>query len=221
MIHGVVSGDTNAYTGWNCAVRCDACDPEHGTCNYDGTCECAPGWYGARCDRRCDCFRHVAVKNALELRLESDDVELETVMSHSGYAIRPHGTCRRDGTCACYEDEDGTKWTGPDCFTKCAPCANGACREDWRCVCREGWTGETCDTPTFTECLPCDDTHGVCLSDGTCKCDKGWTGLDCSIECSPCLHGDCRLDGSCHCRQGWTLLDCSKFIDLEKGVVVR
>ena len=69
--------------------------------------------------------------------------------------------------------------------------------------------------------MPCDDTHGVCLSDGTCKCDKGWTGLDCSIECSPCLHGDCRLDGSCHCRPGWTLLDCSKFIDLEKGVVVR
>lgn len=221
LIHGVVSGDTNAYTGWNCAVRCDACDPEHGTCNYDGTCECAPGWYGARCDRRCDCFRHVAVKNALELKNLADDVELETVMSHSGYAIRPHGTCRRDGTCACYEDEDGTKWTGPDCFTKCAPCNNGACGEDGRCVCREGWTGETCDTPTFTECLPCDDTHGVCLSDGTCKCDKGWTGLDCSIECSPCLHGDCRLDGSCHCRPGWTLLDCSKFIDLEKGVVVR
>ena len=106
-------------------------------------------------------------------------------------------------------------------FRKCAPCNNGECGEDGRCLCREGWTGETCDTPTFTECLPCDDAHGTCLSDGTCKCDKGWTGLDCSIECSPCLHGDCRLDGSCHCRPGWTLLDCSKFVDLEKGVVTR
>ena len=66
----------------------------------------------ARCDRRCDCYRHVAVKNALELRDEAEDVELETVVSQSGYAIRPHGTRRRDGTCACYEDEDGTKWTG-------------------------------------------------------------------------------------------------------------
>ena len=222
LIHGVVSGDTGAYTGWNCAVPCDACDPDHGTCNYDGSCECAPGWYGARCDRRCDCYRHVAVKNALELRDEAEDVELETVVSQSGYAIRPHGTCRRDGTCACYEDEDGTKWTGPRCFTKCAPCANGDCAEDdGRCVCRDGWIGETCDTPTFTECLPCDDSHGACLSDGTCKCDKGWTGLDCSIECSPCDHGDCRLDGSCHCRPGWTLLDCSKFVDLERGVVTR
>ena len=222
LIHGVVSGDDGAYTGWNCAVKCDACDPDHGTCNYDGSCECAPGWYGARCDRRCDCFRHVAVKNALELRDEAEDVELETVVSHSGYAIRPHGTCRRDGTCACYEDEDGEKWTGPRCFTKCAPCNNGDCAEDdGRCVCRDGWTGETCDTATFTECLPCDGKHGTCLSDGTCKCDKGWTGLDCSVECSPCAHGDCRLDGSCHCRPGWTLLDCSVFIDLEKGVVTR
>ena len=47
LIHGVVSGDTGAYTGWNCAVPCDACDPDHGTCNYDGSCECAPYHPGA------------------------------------------------------------------------------------------------------------------------------------------------------------------------------
>ena len=223
LIHGVVSGDVEAaYTGWQCDVPCASCDLNHGTCNYDGSCECSDGWYGDRCDRRCDCYRHVAVKNALELRDLLDDIELETVTSFSGYSIRPHGTCRRDGTCACYMDEDGTQWTGADCFTKCLPCNNGECSTtDGSCLCFDGWIGETCATPTFTECLPCNDDHGTCLGDGTCKCDKEYTGLDCSIECSPCVHGDCRLDGSCHCRPGWTLLDCSKFIDVEKGIVTR
>ena len=107
-------------------------------------------------------------------------------------------------------------------FHEGARVRNGDCAEDdGRCVCRDGWIGETCDTPTFTECLPCDDSHGACLSDGTCKCDKGWTGLDCSIECSPCDRGDCRWTARAHCRPGWTLLDCSKFVDLERGVVTR
>ena len=128
LIHGVVSGDDDAYTGWRCDVPCDSCSRDHGTCQYDGSCECADGWYGDRCDRRCDCYRHVTVKNALELRDAAADVTLETVLSFSGYAIRPHGTCKRDGTCACYGDEDGTQWIGVDCFTKCAPCNNGDCR---------------------------------------------------------------------------------------------
>jgi len=75
------------------------------------------GWYGAACDRPCDCFRHVALKNALEISLESadaQDVLLETVPSQSGYAIQPHGTCQRDGTCKCYDDPDGSSWTGKD-----------------------------------------------------------------------------------------------------------
>ena len=210
LIHGVTSGD--GYTGWNCAVKCDACDPDHGTCQFDGTCECVDGWYGPSCDRKCDCFRHVAVKNALELSNLAEDVLLESIDSHSGFPIQPHGTCQRDGTCECYADPDGTRWTGVDCFTKCKPCSNGECAPDGSCACRDGWTGDDCSTPTFVECLPCDDAHGACLSDGTCKCDRGWTGLDCSIECSPCAHGDCAMDGSCHCRPGWTLPDCSKKI---------
>ena len=87
LIHGVASGD--AYTGWKCDVKCQECDQDHGTCQYDGTCECAEGWYGPACDRRCDCYRHVAVKNALELRDQTEDVMLESVESHSGFPIQP------------------------------------------------------------------------------------------------------------------------------------
>ena len=115
LIHGVTSGD--GYTGWNCAVKCDACDPDHGTCQFDGTCECVDGWYGPSCDRKRDCFRRAAVKNALELSNLAEDVLLESIDSHSGFPIQPHGTCQRDGTCECYADPDGTRWTGVDCFT--------------------------------------------------------------------------------------------------------
>ena len=87
LIHGVASGD--AYTGWQCDVKCQECDEDHGTCQYDGSCECAEGWYGPACDRRCDCYRHVAVKNALELRDQTEDVMLESVESHSGFPIQP------------------------------------------------------------------------------------------------------------------------------------
>ena len=217
LINGIPSGD--GYTGWNCGVKCDACHPEHGTCQYDGTCECVTGWYGAACDKKCDCFRHVAVKNALELQNLADDVFLESIDSHSGYAIQPHGTCQRDGSCKCYADPDGLMWTGKDCFTKCKPCHHGDCAEDGSCTCHPGWTGETCSVPRFVECMPCDYAHGTCLSDGQCKCDKGYTGLDCSIACSPCVHGDCRMDGSCHCRPGWTLLDCSKKVRVTTAAV--
>ena len=82
-------------------------------------------------------------------------------------------------------------------------CANGRCAyEDGSCACDEGWSGRTCSTPAFVECLPCDRDHGACVSDGSCKCDRFWTGLDCSVKCSPCKHGDCQMDGSCHCRPG-------------------
>ena len=210
LIHGVTSGD--GYTGWQCSVKCEECNPDHGTCQYDGTCECAEGWYGPSCNRRCDCYRHVAVKNALELRDQTEDVMLEAVESHSGFPIQPHGTCQRDGSCRCYADPDGTQWTGRDCFTRCKPCSHGHCRSDGECECELGWTGESCDTPRFVLCFPCDFEHGMCLSDGTCKCLRGYTGYDCSLKCSPCVHGDCQMDGQCYCRPGWTLPDCSKKI---------
>ena len=57
LMYGVSSG-ADAYTGWNCSVPCDRCDSEHGTCQYDGSCECELGWYGEDCSNKCDCFRH-------------------------------------------------------------------------------------------------------------------------------------------------------------------
>ena len=212
LLYGVVQ--KNGYSGWDCSIPCNACDPDHGTCQFDGTCECEQGWYGDACDRRCDCFTYSCGTSEevcdFSDALTSTEQGGHSLVTDGGFLLKARGRCRRDGSCACETDEFGVQWTGRDCFTRCAPCSHGVCQMDGSCQCEEGWSGADCAVRTFTECLPCDFEHGVCLTDGTCKCDRGWTGLDCSLQCSQCDHGDCQMDGTCRCRPGWTLPDCSK-----------
>ena len=212
LVYGVVQ--ENGYTGWDCSIACDKCDREHGTCQYDGSCECESGWYGDACDRKCDCYTY-SCGDSEEVCDFSDALSStvqggSSLVSAGGFVLKAHGKCLRDGTCACETDEFGVQWTGRDCFTRCVSCSHGTCQMDGSCLCEEGWDGADCSVRNYTECLPCDYDHGVCLTDGTCKCDKGWTGVDCSLQCSQCIYGDCQIDGTCRCRPGWTLPDCSK-----------
>ena len=203
LIHGVNSGLTGAYTGTTCSIACDACDPDHGTCQLNGKCECETGWYGEKCDKPCNCFKEYAT---------NDDGSVSEVIKTTahGVQIRSWGFCKRDGTCVCGTDDGGVQYSGEDCFVPCAPCHNGACQADSTCLCNKGWLGTTCDIRNFTECLPCNYDHGACLTDGTCKCDVGWTGLSCDIKCNPCVNGYCQIDGSCACQDGWSFVDCSR-----------
>jgi len=180
------------YSGWNCSVPCAPCNSTGGSCQYDGSCECIPGRYGADCSLTCAC---------------------STVALSTGA-----GTCDRDGSCVCHIDGDGINWAGADCSIPCAPCSFGTCvQKTGLCLCEPGWIGDACNIANVTLCLPCDQNHGTCLSDGACACDAGWTGLDCSVPCSPCAHGSCQFDGSCLCAQtvdgsgsaGWGMPDCS------------
>jgi len=203
LIHGVNSGD-DAYTGANCQIKCDACDPDHGTCQFDGSCECETGWYGRACNKSCDCYKDLVT---------NDDGSVEELIKETahGVPIKSWGHCERDGSCTCGVDDGGVQYSGTQCFKPCDPCHNGLCdADDGSCACNKGWLGKTCDIRNFTECLPCNYDHGTCLTDGTCKCDKGWTGLKCDIKCSPCVNGDCQMDGSCACKAGWSFVDCSR-----------
>lgn len=203
LIHGVNSGLTGAYTGTTCSIACDACDPDHGTCQLNGKCECETGWYGERCDKSCNCFKEYATN-------EDGSVSEVIKTTAHGVQIRSWGFCKRDGTCVCGTDDGGVQYSGEDCFVPCAPCHNGACQADSTCLCNKGWLGTTCDIRNFTECLPCNYDHGACLTDGTCKCDVGWTGLSCDVQCNPCVNGYCQMDGSCACQDGWSFVDCSR-----------
>jgi hypothetical protein len=197
LLYGVTFG--GGYTGWDCSVPCEPCDATGGTCQFDGSCECIPGRYGANCSLSCACS---------ELQI-SGTVTAAAGSSASGKKIAPGGVCARDGVCACYTDDDGIQWAGQGCFIPCAPCAHGACNAtDGTCDCEPGWAGDACNVRPLTDCLPCDASHGTCLSDGTCACDAGWTGLDCATPCRACVHGDCQPDGECFCRPGWAGADC-------------
>ena len=197
LLYGVTftTPTTTGYTGWDCSIPCAPCDSSGGTCQYDGSCECIPGRYGANCSATCACSTTALASGA--------------------------GTCDRDGACVCHADAQGLSWSGTDCGSPCAPCAYGTCNvKDGTCTCSPGWTGSSCDTANVTQCQPCDAQHGTCLSDGACACDAGYTGVDCSLRCSSCVHGACQLDGSCKCSQtrdgsgsaGWALPDCSALL---------
>jgi len=203
LIHGVSSGD-ESYTGANCQIKCEACDPDHGTCQFDGSCECETGWYGKACNVSCDCYKDIVT---------NEDGSVEEIIKETahGVPIKSWGHCERDGSCTCGVDDGGVQYSGTQCFKPCDPCHNGLCdADDGSCVCNKGWLGKSCDIRNFTECLPCNYDHGTCLTDGTCKCDEGWTGLECDIKCFPCDHGDCQMDGSCACKDGWSFVDCSR-----------
>ena len=154
LIYGSGSGN-GAYSGWNCSIPCDKCDADHGTCQFDGSCECEPGWYGAACDRRCDCFRLDCSASADRQACEAaGQGGLKSARSDSGYEIRAFGTCMRDGACLCHPDDTGLMYNGKDCFTPCEPCSHGVCQLDGSCKCNSGWSGPACDTKNHTECLP-------------------------------------------------------------------
>jgi hypothetical protein len=196
LLFGVTYG--GGYAGWDCSVPCAPCDPDGGSCQFDGSCECIPGRYGADCSQTCACAA-----------LQVDGVSTSSAYSASGRKIAPGGLCGRDGACVCYTDDTGISWAGEDCFLACEPCSFGKCNPvNGKCMCDCGWAGVNCDTRLLTDCLPCDADHGTCLSDGSCTCDAGWTGLDCSLACAACVHGDCQPDGACFCRDGWAGPDC-------------
>lgn len=73
--------------------------------------------------------------------------------------------------------------------------ANGLCVFPGLCVCQDGWSGETCNTPTCATLDFCNE-NGQCSDFDECSCDEGWLGLSCDVaNCT--LRNNCNNNGFC------------------------
>ncbi|KAJ9444623.1 Laminin-like protein epi-1 [Diplonema papillatum] len=166
------------YSGENCTdyvpAVCDAascpagrgvCLPDSGAGNTRVMCACEAGLGGVACDIPCDA------------------------------KTCAHGSCREDGSCACFGDDSNGHWAG----AACDACVRGffGSRCALQCSCRYG----LCDTTSPTgSCLP-----GSCTSqfagERCDECAEGFYGSLCETECSPatCHQGLCDAGGNCKC----------------------
>jgi len=191
----------------------DHCSPnpclQGGTCTngWSGyTCQCPPGYAGARCESNID--------------------------DCSGTPCQNGGVCS-DGvgsyTCSC-----ASGFGGAHCETNIDDCAGSPCQnggvctdglDSFTCACAIGYSGATCDT-LIDQCAssPCRN-DGTCtngVGTYTCACAPGFTGTDCEVnvdDCAgtPCKNGGSCEDGvhtfSCNCAGGFTGPTCETNID--------
>ena len=217
------------FTGADCSTVCYPCDK--GTCQSDGSCECLPGYGGARCDREC-------AGHGVMIFPTFNETYNETV-----FDVLP-GVPGNDNmlNSGLFDVEElyGMK----DLNTTKAYCACGYMRSVAGDVVRMndnqvginplggvGWTGVFCEVP----CAQCNPDKGQCTYDGTeGKCDcfmdllsgakstsalldptdsgLGYTGPACEIPCQPCYNGTCSNEpgsyGECLCNPGYSDAAC-------------
>ena len=183
-----------------CEYDCGA----HGYC-HNGTCQCAPGWWGPDCSHPWWCAAcTVLVLPVPHPALTSAPCRL-CLSRRSPNDCSKHGSCV-DGQCKC-----GGDYLPPDCSTRRCPndCHyNGYCRNG-TCACKIGFSGIDCaDGGCPNGCTG----HGACVG-GKCLCAQGWEAADCSVRVCPrrCSgHGVCLQDtGTCECEHGYGGDDCA------------
>ena len=228
------------YGGAACATPCprDAAGHlcgGHGVCGADAACTCArdaaeghwggaacgacaPGYFGARCERVCVAGTTVGTVCQCLSGWFREDCSQECP-GGAGNPCTGHGTCDTagDGACACQ-----TGYIGPACAQQCPlgaatglPCnGHGACvAATVTCACDEGaaghWAGAACDMcrapyfgPACTLRCPEDPPgavcggHGTCTPAGSCAClaapdGPHWDGPACSVCAAGYYGGDC------------------------------
>eukprot|EP00301_Raphidiophrys_heterophryoidea_P000930 c10462_g1_i1.p1 GENE.c10462_g1_i1~~c10462_g1_i1.p1 ORF type:complete len:927 (-),score=180.30 c10462_g1_i1:83-2830(-) len=183
---------------------------EHGFCDTNNLCRCAPGWGGLDCTVEFVCPNNCSGNGICRAHV---------CFCYHGYTGRDcavglfcpnncngNGKCDR-GRCLCDPGFDGA-----DCSKEigCAyKCVHGKCTSQV-CVCEEGYHGVDCSDIDY--CITNCSNHGSC-KDKRCTCDFGYTGVVCSTMI-PCPHncshrGEC-INGTCICDLGYTGLDCSE-----------
>lgn len=182
----------------------------HGVCDMDGRCRCAPGWNGMDCTIEFTCPNECSGNGLCRAHncfcyhgWTGTDCSVAMFCPNN---CNGNGRCDR-GTCLCDAGFDGD-----DCSIEVGcpyKCVHGKC-QDQVCVCDEGYYGVDCSDVDY--CLTDCSGHGVC-KDKRCICDFGYTGVVCSTvipcprKCSQ--RGEC-VNGTCLCDLGFTGVDCSE-----------
>jgi hypothetical protein len=201
----------------------------HGTCNPDSACACAPGYFGAACERECPggaaspCSGHGRAADKCNADGTCTCVDgywgAACNATCAGFAPPPQpgapavecsgrGECLSDGSCDC---DDG--FTGSDCSLQCQEGSGEQCR------CPLGRFGPTCDEICpGGESNPCSG-RGTCTNNGECRCDTGYFGPTCASECPGGASNSCSghaidprrpcgANGLCECAPGFWGASC-------------
>ncbi|KAI4548851.1 hypothetical protein MG293_001181, partial [Ovis ammon polii] len=194
-----------------CAQEC-----VHGRCVAPNQCQCVQGWrgddcssacapgvWGPKCDKPCNCGNG-----------SSCDPKSGACSCPSGLQP-PH--CLQPCTPGLY---------GPACQFSCQ-CQGAPCNpQTGACLCPPERTGPTCEVSCSPHSAgfscpstpPCQNGGVFQASEDSCSCPPGWTGTICSLPCPEGFHGpncsqECRchngglcdrFTGQCRCAPGYT-----------------
>ncbi|XP_052814812.1 uncharacterized protein LOC128241762 isoform X2 [Mya arenaria] len=179
---------SNEGTHYNCNRKATPCDTitcyNNGTCSdngYVGTCQCAAGFWGSRCQYSVD----DCVNNNCQNGAVCED-------GYIGF------------TCGCLAGFEGNQCetNTDDCPGLCNS-TQGTCQDlvnGYDCVCEAGYQGSNCELE-IDECLSYPCKHGAdcedMVNDYSCMCEEGWTGKNCDTEIDHCESRTCQNSGQC------------------------
>eukprot|EP01012_Entosiphon_sulcatum_P008570 TRINITY_DN14698_c0_g1_i1.p1 TRINITY_DN14698_c0_g1~~TRINITY_DN14698_c0_g1_i1.p1 ORF type:complete len:4384 (-),score=244.51 TRINITY_DN14698_c0_g1_i1:47-12031(-) len=242
------SGDATCacYSGWagvDCLLPCPGGQANpcsgHGTCDaVNATCtctvttnmgwagimcsQCADGWSGTNCDKRCPLGSNNKSCNGQGTCVEG--ACQDCISPFCGPA------CSESGEVACRNYNCPAGLYGSDCLQRCPGYPSNVCSGhgtcfpyrygNGECVCNYGWRGLVCNKQCPGGLENCTG-HGYCNDEGTCTCLQFYAGTSCELACpgitasgiSACNgHGTCNDgpsgNGQCTCTAPYTGISC-------------